>query len=176
MKNSPTTLTQEFVAAMRPKTVTLMADPEYIEQFWRPYLGANAFGLWRVLVGVQGMMDNHIYERWPTIETLSAMVGEGDRYAILGRAATATRPAQVGTLDRLVEENLVVGWLKGEGKGRRYTFEVQIELPVLTPRQSRQLDTAVAKLHKRYLIRTGIMSQWEKLLHKTLVHPPGTIR
>lgn len=176
MKNQSSTLTQEFVAAMRGNQPLLTAESDYIQQFWRPYLGASAFALWQVLAGVQGMINGRIYERWPTIEVLSSMVGEGDRYTILGRAATATRPAQVGALDKLVEENLVVGWLKGEGKGRRYTFEVQVEIPVLTPRQAKQLDTAVWKLHKRYLTRLGILSQWEKLLHKTLVHPPGTIR
>jgi hypothetical protein len=169
------TLTNQFVQAMHDPL--LSANREYATQFWRPYLGANAYALWDVMVSAQRLVQQGVYDRWPTVNVLAAMVGVGDRYTILGRAATRTRPAQQGTLDLLVEENLVVGWLRGDSpKGRRYTFEVQDRLPLLTPRQVKRLDTAVVKAHRRYLDRVGLLDQWSRLLHKTLAQPPGVTR
>lgn len=163
----------QFATAMRDPM--LMASPEYTQLFWRPYLGASAFSLWCVMVSAQALVRQGVYERWPTVNVLAQMAGEGDRYTILGRAATKTRPAQVGTLDLLVEENMVIGWMHGEGRGRRYTFEVKDTLPLLTPRQARRLDTAVAKAHRRYLDKVGMLDSWQRLLHKTLVQPPGAV-
>lgn len=167
-------LTSQFVTAMRDPLLT--AEAVYVSLFWRPYLGVNAFALWNCMGAAQQLVQQGVYERWPTVNVLAKMTGVGDRYTILGRKGTASRPQQQGTLDVLVEENLVIGWLKGDGKGRRYTFEVQDKLPLLTPHQVKQLDTAVAKAHKKYLTQVGLLDRWSRLLRRTLVQPLGSIR
>ena len=153
-------------AYMRPQS------REYVHMFWRPLLGAIAFDVWQTLMVLE---DAGIWgdSRWVSLTIVSQTLGVGDRYTLTGRAGSATRPAQKGALERLVEAYLIAYETKGSGNGLRYRFDIRRELPMLMPAQVAQLPRMVKGLHKKF---EGKMSkrdrgQWEALTSPTLLHP-----
>lgn len=120
---------------------------QYAELFWRPYLGNTAFALWSVLKALD--LDGDGFVEMPvTIQELAALVGVGDRYTLLGRRKTKSRPSQVGILQRLGEAGLVNFSQTGPDKYHlRYTFWVLRDLPQLTSDQLEFLKPAVQEFH-----------------------------
>lgn len=126
------------------------APVEYVQLFWRAYLGAAAFDLWSVLCSLLWYPDKHD-GRWPTISQIAAVLGGvADRYRILGRKASGDHIEHDGALHRLVSEGLVTYQTTGEGTATRYRFQVHTQLPRLTPEQVKQLKPPVQKLHRKW--------------------------
>mgnify|MGYP006909090090 CR=1 FL=1 len=136
----------------------------YTQLFWKSYLGVSVWSLYdtlktAVVACAAGWMEP------PTINELVALVGQGDRYTILGRAATETRPAQKGTLDTLERENIVVVSKTGPTNHRVYNFGILMQLPILTPFQVDQLPKPIQKKHNHFLgaLRGFDLPVWRKL-------------
>lgn len=126
------------------------APAEYVQLFWRAYLGAAAFDLWSVLCSLLWYPDEHD-GRWPTISQIAAVLGGvADRYRILGREASGDHIEHDGVLHRLVSEGLVTYQTIGQGNGTRYRFQVHTQLPSLTPEQVAQLPESVQRLHREW--------------------------
>ncbi|MCI0731808.1 MAG: hypothetical protein L0332_34510 [Chloroflexi bacterium] len=174
MSNSTDQLLQEFtrVATGRePAELAGLAMGEvYASFFWRPRLGLLPFALWQVLRDLQP--EAEAAGRWPTISVIAKTMG-ATRAAILGRAATGRDPAQSGALDHLVGECLVVYQLIGAGNGQRYWFDVRPVLPILTPRQVQELDSVLARRHRRLLDSLGVLARWQAITAPTLARPFG---
>jgi hypothetical protein len=126
------------------------APVEYVQLFWRAYLGAVAFDLWSVLCSLLWYPDEHD-GRWPTISQIAAVLGGvADRYRILGRKASGDHIEHDGALHRLVSEGLVTYQTIGQGNGTRYRFQIHTQLPSLTPEQVAQLPESVQRLHREW--------------------------
>lgn len=169
----------EFAAAFnrgKARDPLLFPDPEYIRYYWRPYLEAPAYGLWDILLATQQQIRQGKLPGWPSVEAIALLVGQGDRYTILGRKATATRPAQPGTIHRLGEERIAVYTVIDEGTtAQRYVFEVQESLPMLTPAQVATLPSVIRRLHRKQLKAAKLLERWERLAEATQVRPLGVL-
>lgn len=152
--DTPTDVVDAFAAAYWRDTPIYLqpTSQHYQELFWKPYLGLVAFGLWRTLCVLQEPIQQDRRGRWPTVELISDMLGQGDRCAILGREATKTRPAQQGALPLLVAELLVTYETTGVGVKQRYTFQPRPRLPMLAPSQVKTLTSINRKYHKKQVI------------------------
>lgn len=122
----------------------------YSNLFWREYLGATVWSLYEALktavtATAAGWMES------PTISDLVSLMGQGDRYTILGRAATDSRPSQLGTLNALEDENIIVVRKTGVANHRKYHFGILMKLPILTPAQASQLPDPIQKKHTCFL-------------------------
>lgn len=145
-----------------------MADQNYVELFWRPYLGAQPFALWSALRASLWFVEEKGH--WPPIGLLAEMMGQSDRYMILGRAATRTRPKQTGVLDALANQNLVNYWREPHGRQNRYAFQVRTSLPLLTPAQVKPFRAIFKRTHLAYLERLRVnVDQWRGVTAKTLI-------
>jgi hypothetical protein len=143
------------------------APVEYIQLFWRAYLGAAAFDLWSVLCSLLWYADEHD-GRWPTISQIAAVLdGVADRHRILGRKASGDHIEHDGALHQLVSEGLVTYQTVGQGNGTRYRFQLHTELPRLTPKQVEQLPEPMQRLHRKWEER------WEQV---QLPASHGTVR
>jgi hypothetical protein len=127
------------------------AGPAYIALFWRPFLGNVAYSLWDILraldVDGDGQVDMPI-----TIDEPALLMGIGDRYTILGRRKTKSRPAQIGALQRLDEAGLVHFKAKGPDKFHlKYTFSVAHRPAMLNEGQLESLKKGVRDVHTRFV-------------------------
>lgn len=122
----------------------------YALRFWRPYLGLVPFTLWETLRSY-GYFVKEYKAEWPTVATLADTIGQGDRYTLLGRVATASRPAQTGAIERLKKENVIKHVITGNGKQTHHYFAVVKRLPMLTPTQLSQLSQRKQKEHLNML-------------------------
>lgn len=126
----------------------------YAQRFWRPYVGLIPFSLYELLLSYDFFVKR-FGQKWPTIALLSDMLGHGDRYTILGRAARPGYKAQTGALNELVRQRILYYWTSGEGTQTSYYFIVRAKLPLLTPKQvealgSRRLLEAHAEFLEHY--------------------------
>lgn len=184
-RNNPDALSdieRAFISAAtgRPLEYDVLAvDEEYEASFWQPYLGPIAFALWRLLRIWQPGVEDSADHRWPTISVIAKTIGIGDRFTILGRAATATRPAQRGVLQQLVDEGLLIYGKKGKGRGSRYWFVVRTYLPVLTPgqlknaKEDNRIPAVLVKRHRQWLEQRELLDRWVNITAPTLIHPFG---
>lgn len=157
-----------------PAVAQLEARNAYADLFWRPYLTAVPYALYQTLAAVQTVVRGRADGRWPIINDLVVLMGAGDRATILGREATKTRPRQVGALDRLVAENIVVCFVRGDGRNRRYEFDAHPILPLLTPKQIQRLDPAVKEMHLEWLTQRRVNTAvWRQVTAETMVKPLG---
>lgn len=145
----------------------------YAPLFWRPYLG-HAYDLWDVLAATQRRLQllPQSQRHWPPIYQLAAHLGYGTRHAIIGRDASAAHPGQSSLLDRLVGERLVVAWVEGEGRQRRYRWDVRQALPCLTPRQIGQLALPLQDDHAgilRQMYPVQLCRRWHQIEADTLL-------
>ena len=118
----------------------------YEALFWRPYLGANPFALYQSLVAFAGSGRTAV-----SVEMIARTLGQGDRYTILGRAASGKMPSQAGAAARLEQEGIVDHVRRRKGTMTAHTFHVLLSLPVLVPAQTAVLDPALADMHEWYL-------------------------
>lgn len=142
----------------------------YAHKFWRPLLGLIPFSLWEILRSYNYFVLNHGAD-WPSVNTISATLGYGDRYTILGRNATKTRPEQRGAIDTLVDYGICIYDSVGEGRQKKYYFLVQEQLPILTPCQVGQLPGVKQREHKHLLKRykNFKIDGWETCTKSTFV-------
>jgi hypothetical protein len=103
---------------------------QYELLFWRPFLGQPAYAFYRTLLAFAACP-------WmePTIETMAAAMGQGDRYTILGRRS----PSQEGAAARLVKLGIVDHLRRGNGRQTSHVWHTLPLLPVLTPEQAGKL-------------------------------------
>jgi hypothetical protein len=144
------------------------AEEGYTWLFWRPYLTAVPFDLWRVLLAFQEE-TRRTREPWPPITAVTEAMAIGDRYTILGRAATRTRPGQVGALTRLADEGLVLYAVRGEGKAHRYEFHARSSLPLLAPAQVATLSEPLQRAHDDWVTRRGLSAEWRAVRVSSLL-------
>lgn len=144
----------------------------YAHKFWRPLIGLAPFSLWEIMRSYNYFVLQHGAE-WPSISLISETLGLGDRYTILGREATATRPAQQGAIDVLVEHGLCIYDVIKNGSKNKYVFLTQEHLPILTPYQVSKLSSVKQKEHKKLLKRYKNFKYdaWEAHKGLTFVEP-----
>ena len=176
--DAPTDLEVAFAAAInRGQPIYLQPTSlSYQELFWKPYLGLLPFGLWRTLCALEEQIASERRGRWPTVEVISATLGQGDRHIILGREATRTRPHQPGILSVLVAELLVTYQTTGEGVKQRYVFKPRPLLPMLAPSQVKLLPSVLRKRHKKLVVDKmpqRSAAAWSAVRFPTLVGVSG---
>lgn len=143
----------------------------YEELFWRPYLGMAAYSLY---ISLRAFAECEAQGVWPrtSIEMIVKSMGQGDRYTILGREATTSRKKQDGLIGALACSGLVLhqAWQEGT-RSAGHVFDVLPHLPVLTPRQAAQFDSATVENHNWFLgtIRGFSLVDWRKLQEDSLV-------
>jgi hypothetical protein len=156
VKNETTTMTGAEVL----RAIINSGKPDYLNLgdragaysvlFWRPFLGAPAHALYVTLLALAesaaALTDGQI-----NVEMMARMMGQGNRYTILGREASGKRPLQVGVVDVLEACGIVRHWRRRSGRERRHAFDVLPTLPLLTPSQAATLPNPLAVLHDRYL-------------------------
>lgn len=155
----------------------LTASREYVQLFWRAYLGAIPFALWETLSVFQ--LNKPADQPWPTIKFLVSLLGPGvSRHTILGRPKSKSHPGQQGSLDLLSSERLIYYWTEGDFPAtRRYLFRVHTALPLLTPSQVTEMvtrgddyDVDLQALHSDYLSRAGVESYfWRQVRRRSFV-------
>lgn len=118
----------------------------YDALFWRPYLGANPFALYQSLVAFAASGRQRV-----SVEMIARTMGQGDRYTILGRAASGKMPSQAGSAARLEAEGIVDHVRRRKGTMTAHAFHVLTVLPVLVPAQTAVLDPALADMHEWFL-------------------------
>jgi hypothetical protein len=184
-KNAPgeATMVDDFFQLAKQKVTSSLPLPgcTYESLFWRPYLGGVAFALWQVIRDYQrearppGDATGAQSACTATISAIEKTLGIGDRYTILGRRATATRPAQRGEIERLKEEGLLSYRIIGGGRGRRYRLIVLEDLPLLTPAQVDRLPSILRGRHRRWIGRLGVANEWLAASSPTLLRPQGKL-
>lgn len=170
---NPLDLAQQLFANAEVRSVarTLpLADRDYLNLFWRPYVGAIPFSFYELLCSLDWYVEHK--GRWPSISLMTQMLGKGvDRHTILGRAATKKRPALEGALDILVRDHLVAFDTIGEGRGTRYNFVPKRNLPLLTPSQVRRAGPSpLRKAHLLWLQTHHVdIENWKKIKAPSLI-------
>ena len=154
--------------------------PNYAIRFWQPYLATVereasprartiAFNLWLSLSSYAYCANG---DTWPSIQTLADICANGNRHAILGRAARKERKPVIGALEVLEREYIV--WTKTTGQGSKvsYRFRVLKTLPLLTPAQVQKLTFGLQDAHDRWVSECAIdREEWEQLALSTLILP-----
>lgn len=127
-----------------------LSVPHYAQRFWRPILGIVPFTLWEVLRSYEFFYTAG-HDPFPTIEMLADSMGYGNRYTLLGRAASGARKEQEGAIDVLVRHRVCHHWTEGQGTAVIHYFNVLETLPVLTPSQLATLSARKQREHGEYL-------------------------
>jgi hypothetical protein len=119
----------------------------YEALFWQPLMGA-AYSFYVTVRGFAQAVD-----AWPevSVDMLARSMGQGDRTAILGRAAGNGRPALPGAAQLLDELDVVIHRSRRRGTRSTHTFEVLMRLPVLTPAQVAGFERPLADAHDWFL-------------------------
>lgn len=144
--------------------------PNYVVQFWQPYLTPLPFALWIAIRSFwRGTNDPY-----PAIQTLADIVAKGNRHKILGRNARAGRKPVMGALEILEEEQIVTVKRIGEGRERSYQFLLIDFLPLLTPAQvfdkDKGLPDNLIENHRRFLESCSIdYAIWLEIQNSTLI-------
>ncbi|MCA9873059.1 MAG: hypothetical protein KC441_05375 [Anaerolineales bacterium] len=143
---------------------------EYEALFWRPYLGLPVYTLYLSLKNFAACVARGVWSG-VNIEMIVRSMGQGDRYAILGRQASKGRAEQPGAVETLVAEEIVYHWQRGKGKRTSHAFQVLTKLPVLTPTQVEQFERPLVEMHEWYLgaIRGIDLFTWRELEQVSLV-------
>lgn len=155
----------------------------YAVRFWQPYLaacereagarsGGVAFALWLTLRSFAYHADR---DAWPSIQTLADTCANGNRHAILGRAAYEGHKRRIGALEVLEDERIV--WVKRRGSGRStsYRFRVLDSLPLLTPSQVQELTSRLQSAHQRFIQQCDLdREEWEQLTLPSLTNVSRT--
>ena len=126
----------------RPNVLDLGdAQSQYETLFWRPYLGAPAWGLYESLRAFAAC------DVWESInvEMLALTMGQGSRATILGRQGGG------GAAARLEDERVVDHLRRGRRTRTGHVWAVLPRLPALTPAQAGRLDGRLADMHEWYL-------------------------
>ena len=129
----------------RQKTI---ATSVYAIRFWMPILTPDVFLTWLTLRAFAWDGNNEYY---PSIETLAMTCSNGNRHALLGRAARKGRPAREGHLYALEKIAFIKIRVEGKGHEKSYYFKVLEELPLLTPIQASWLPPRIEQAHKNWL-------------------------
>lgn len=161
----------EDIAASSPSLLELGEQhAEYEALFWRPYLSLSVYTLYLSLQTFADCVSRGVWET-VSIEMLARSMGQGDRYAILGRQASKGRSGQAGAVETLVAEGIVSHWRERKGTRTGHAFQVLARLPVLTPIQVERFDRPLAEMHEWYLgaIRGFDLPAWRQLEQKSLV-------
>lgn len=161
----------EDITAASPSLLDLGEQhPEYEALFWRPYLGMSVYTVYLSLQVFANCVSRGVWET-VNIEMLARSMGQGDRYAILGRRASKGRTGQPGAVEALVAEDIVSHWRERKGTRTGHAFQVLTRLPVLTPAQTERFERPLAEMHEWYLgaMRGFDLPAWRKLEQKSLV-------
>ena len=133
----------------------------YETLFWQPFMGV-AYSFYVVLRSY-ALAANV----WPevSVDMMARSMGQGDRTAILGRAASNGRPAAPGAAQLLDDLNVVVHRQRRRGTRSTHLFEVLMRLPVLTPAQVEGFERPLADAHEWFLgsIRGFDLVAWREL-------------
>lgn len=125
--------------------------PHYVIRFWGAALGSGPIWLWLTLRSYGYYVDKGIGD-WPSIAGIVDTMGAGmGRAAIMGRAATSTRPRQIGAVDHLLSARLIYHYTEGEGTTAIHAFKVLDNLPLLAPAQVRILSGRKQAEHEAFL-------------------------
>lgn len=122
----------------------------YAVRFWQPLINPEPFALWLALRAFAWDAER---EAWPSIQTLADICANGNRHAILGRAAYGQganrREARPGAIDTLTQWGIAT--VRKEGS--QYRFRVADSLPRLKPEQVNRLPSGLQSAHERWIAR-----------------------
>jgi hypothetical protein len=142
----------------------------YEALFWRPYLGMTAYSFY---LSLRAFAQGQAAGIWSvvTVEMLARSMGQGDRTAVLGRKASKGRPAMIGAAEVLDNLDIAIHRQRRKGTRTQHSFEVVLQLPVLTPAQTAGFDRPLAEQHEWFLgsIRGVDLVAWRDLAQESFV-------
>lgn len=155
-----------------PTTKGWVMTSNYAWQFWQPLLGAVPFNLWNTLRSFPAAYHHNGNDafQWPTIQTLADICANGNRHAILGRAARTGRKRKEGALEILETARIVWTQTYGTGRNIQYYFRILDHLPILVPTQIKLLTSRLQERHQRQIARCDIdYEEWKQLTLPSLL-------